>query len=86
MEHKKEIHEFIVENFLFGDGKDFTDSTDFFKGGIVDSTGILEIMCFIEETHDIIIHDDDVILDNFSSVNSINNYLENRLAENQLIK
>ena len=84
MKYKKEIHEFIVENFLFGDEKDLTDSTDFYNGGIVDSTGVLEIMCFIEETYDIVIPDDDVILDNFSSVNSVSNYLEKHLTENQL--
>ena len=84
MKYKKEIHEFIIENFLFGDGKDLTDSTDFFNGGIVDSTGILEIMCFIEETYDLVIPDDDVVLDNFSSVNSVSNYLEENLTENQL--
>lgn len=82
MRYNNEIKEFIIENFLFGDGKDFTDATNFFNDGIVDSTGVLEIICFVEETYNIDIPDDDVTLNNFSSVSTVNTYINNRLAQN----
>ena len=80
MTHKTEIQEFIIENFLFGDGKDLKEDTNFFEKGIVDSTGVLEIICFLEETYDITIDDDDVTQKNFATVNNVDNYLLQRLS------
>jgi acyl carrier protein len=85
MSKNADIHEFIVENFLFGDGKDFTPDTNLFDKGIVDSTGVLEILSYIEETFNIVIDDDDVTQSNFSSVNNISNYLQNRLSERSAV-
>lgn len=79
MEFKKEIKEFVIENFLFGDGEMLKEDTDFFKKGIIDSTGILELICFLEESFDITIEDDDITQKNFSSVNSVNNYLTKKI-------
>jgi len=85
MNKKAEIREFIVENFLFGDGKDFNDDTNVFDKGIVDSTGVLEILCYIEETYDIVIDDDDITISNFSSLNNISNYIQNRLSKRSAV-
>jgi len=81
MEFKKEIKEFVIENFLFGDGEMLKEETDFFKKGIIDSTGILELICFLEESFDITIEDDDITQKNFSSVNSVNNYLTKKITK-----
>lgn len=81
MEFKKEIKEFVLENFLFGDGEMLKEDTDFFKKGIIDSTGILELICFLEESFDITIEDDDITQKNFSSVNSVNNYLTKKITK-----
>lgn len=81
MEFKKEIKEFVIENFLFGDGEMLKEETDFFKKGIIDSTGILELICFLEESFDITIEDDAITQKNFSSVNSINNYLTKKITK-----
>lgn len=85
MSKEHEIQEFIIENFLFGDGKDFNADTNVFDKGIVDSTGVLEILSFLEETYDIIIEDDDVTQSNFSTVKNISNYLKNRLSSNTAV-
>ena len=74
------LKEFIVENFLFGDNSQLQDDTDFFDKGIVDSTGVLEIVSFIEETYDIEVDDEELVQENFSSLNALNNFLTNRLT------
>src|SRR3546814_3074337 len=51
MGRRQEIKQFILGNFLFTDDDSaFTDDTSLIQQGIVDSTGILELIVFIEET------------------------------------
>lgn len=70
------IREFIVDNFLFGDSKKLKADVNLMEKGIIDSTGILELVAFIEENFDLTISDDELILDNFSSLNAIENFLQ----------
>ena len=79
MDYKKDVQEFIVENFLFGDQNGLAEDTNFFDKGIVDSTGVLELICFIEETYDVSIDDEEVTQKNFSSIANVNSYLQNKL-------
>jgi acyl carrier protein len=73
------VREFIVDNFLFGDGEQLDDSTSFFDSGIVDSTGILEIVSFLEDSYSIEVQDEELIPENFSSLNTISLYLKHKL-------
>ncbi len=73
------IREFIVENFLFGDGDQIKNNTQFFEKGIIDSTGVLELVSFIEETYQVIIEDDELIPENFSSLETIDKYLSQKM-------
>ena len=75
MKNIKRLRGFIVENFLFGDGNDLKNDTLFFENGIIDSTGILEIIGFLEETFKIKIEDEELIPENFSSLEAIDKYL-----------
>lgn len=64
------IRQFIVENFLFGDSNGLDDGSSFLDEGIVDSTGVLELVTFLEKTFSIRIKDDDLIPENLDSINS----------------
>ena len=60
---KKQLRDYIVENFLFGDTEtEFSDTDSFMEKGIIDSTGILEMITYIEENFDIKIEDDELII------------------------
>ena len=66
-----EIRRFIVENFLFGQSSGqyaFADDDSFLDRGIIDSTGILELVAFLEERYGIAIADEEMTIDNFDSV------------------
>ncbi len=67
MEPIKKIRDFIINDFLFGDGKKLENNTNLFEEGIIDSTGVIELISFIENTLNIIVKDEDLIADNFSS-------------------
>lgn len=80
MEIKENIREFVVENFLFGDGNELENSTDFFEKSIIDSTGILELVCFVEESCSLTISDEEIVQENFSSVDRVSDFVQKRTS------
>ncbi len=76
-----EIREFIIENFLFGEpDDDFNGETSFLEEGIIDSTGILELVTFLEETYEIQIEDEELIPENLDSINNVVAFLKRKLS------
>lgn len=73
------VHHFVVENFLFGDGESLKEETSFLEAGIIDSTGILELVMFLEETYGVKIEDDELIPENLDNLNNIAGFLERKL-------
>ena len=43
------VREYIVENYLFGDDENLKDDSEFMEEGIIDSTGILELVTFLQD-------------------------------------
>jgi len=79
MEKCSKIRNFIVENLLFGDGAILTEDTSFLSEGIIDSTGILELVFYLEETFGIKVADDELIPENMDSIRNIAEYLDGKL-------
>lgn len=78
---QQQIKQFILENFLFtDDDAAFADDTSLIKRGIVDSTGILELILFIEETWPVHVPPEDMTPANFDSLQAIDHYLDGQLA------
>ena len=75
MEPIKRIRDFIINNYLFGDVDKLKSNTNLFKEGIIDSTGVIELISFIENTFNITVKDEDLIMDNFSSLVNISNFI-----------
>ena len=76
MEIKEKIRGFIVENFLFGsDDMSLGDDDSFLESGIIDSTGILEVVGFIEDEFDIEVLDEELVPDNLDSLNKLVSYI-----------
>ena len=68
-EIQKQIREFIVETFLFGeDAEDLKDDDSFLETGLIDSTGILELIQFLEESFEIEIDDEEMIPENLDAI------------------
>ena len=63
---KSQIKEFIIENFLFGNADGLQDDTSFLEEGIIDSTGVLELVTFIEETFSVQVEDEELIPENLN--------------------
>ena len=72
------IRSFVVENFLFGKDDGLEDDTSFLEEGIIDSTGVLELVSFLEEEYGITVEDEDLIPENLDSINNVTKYLERK--------
>jgi len=58
---RDDIRRFIFENFLFGEPDDsLGDKDSFLEKGVIDSTGILELVAFLEERFGVKIEDEDL--------------------------
>ncbi|HBZ57452.1 MAG TPA: acyl carrier protein [Syntrophobacteraceae bacterium] len=79
MNYRATVTEFVVENFLFGDGDRLEDETSFIGSGIVDSTGIMELVAFLEETYGIAVEDEEVIPENLDSLVQVVAFLERKM-------
>ena len=79
METREKLRQFIIENFLFGN-KDATldDGESFLESGIIDSTGILEVVGFLEDEFGFEVTDDELVPDNFDSVDKLVAYVEKK--------
>jgi acyl carrier protein len=75
----EEVREFIVQNFLYGDEGQLEGSTSFLNNGIVDSTGLLELVSFLEGKYGISINDDELIPANLDSLDNIKGLLARKL-------
>jgi D-alanine--poly(phosphoribitol) ligase subunit 2 len=69
--------EFIKKELAIGSKRNIQLEDDLLSAGIIDSLGVLQLVAFIEEQFNIQMPDEDVVLENFQSVNSLANYLEN---------
>ncbi len=79
MDNSSKVREFVVENLLFGDGEALKYDTSFMEEGIVDSTGILELVFFIEETFGFSVEDDELVPENMDSLQNIVRFIDRKL-------
>ena len=77
---EQELRQFVIDNFLFGQGNGHLKNDDsFLDRGIIDSTGVLELVAFLEEKYQIKIQDRELIPDNLDSINNLIRFVESKL-------
>ena len=76
---KEQIRSYIVENFLLGDATDLAPQQSLLGSGVVDSTGILELVMFLEETYQIEVADKEMVPENLDSIANISSFVERKL-------
>lgn len=78
----KEIRTFIISNFLFGqdDGR-IAENVSFLESGTIDSTGVLELVAFVEQKYGIAIGDRELVPDNLDSIANVSRFVARKLEE-----
>jgi acyl carrier protein len=78
--HTTQIRDFIINNFLFGDAGSLTDDTSFMQSDTLDSTGVLELVTFLEKTYSIKVQDKEMVPENLDSVSRAAAFVGRKLA------
>ena len=80
-----EIRRFIVENFLFGSEEEVPSNEASLLGkGIVDSTGLLEIVTFVESNYGIEVVEDEMLPENFDSLRNVAEYVKRKKNQQEM--
>ena len=81
MEIEPRIRDYVARNLLFSDnGFGYGDDASFLQEGIVDSVGVLELVLFVEETFGVEVNDQEIIPDNFDSVDKLASYIRSKTS------
>lgn len=75
MDHLTEIRAFVHSNFLVTEEVGLTDRSSLLDLGVVDSTGVLEIIAFVEKTFGFAVEDDEIVPENLDSIERIAAYV-----------
>lgn len=76
---KSTVSTFLIDNFRFGDTSvAIADEESLIETGFIDSTGVLELVAFLEDTFAITVADTDIVPENLDSLAAIARYVENK--------
>ena len=83
MQTESKVRDFVLKNYLFTTEQSALKSEDsFMKSGIMDSTGILEMIMFLHDEFGVDVMDDEMIPENLDSVHNVVSFLRKKLQAN----
>jgi len=78
---KEQVRNYILDNFLMGlKVNDIHEDTSFLDIGIIDSTGVIELISFLEETYGIRVEDEEMVPENLDSLKNVERYVAQKMA------
>ena len=79
-DRQHELRQFVVDTFLFGhDDERLSNSDSFLEIGVIDSTGIMELVSFLEQRYQITIRDDELIPANLDSIDQLVRFVSHKI-------
>jgi acyl carrier protein len=80
---ERDVREFLTQNFPLADeGSELGGDDSLIEAGVIDSTGVLELIEYLEGNYDIQISDDEVLPDNLDSIVRISRFVTAKLDGN----
>ena len=79
-ELRAQIRSFVLTNFYVADPRQVPDGRSLLEQGIIDSTGVLEIISFVESTFGITVEDEEMVPANLDSIDGIARFVERKQA------
>jgi len=79
MSIEQEVRKFIERNFILDGNDPLQDEDSLLEKGIIDSTGVLELVAFLEETYHFKIEDEELIPENLDSIKNISQFIRNKI-------
>lgn len=82
---EQEVRQFVIDNFIFdSDHHSFSNDASFFETGLLDSVGVLSLVEFVKEKYGISVEDDELLPENWDSVNRIATFVQARLCRTEV--
>jgi acyl carrier protein len=81
IEIKDQFNRFLVDNFMLARSVDIVATPSFLEAGIIDSTGVLELVQFIEETFALSVKDEEMMPDNLDSLANLVRFVQTKTAQ-----
>ena len=76
----RRLREFVAKNFYLADPSSFDDASSFLDRGVIDSTGVLELVSFVEGEYGITVADEDIVPANFDSIDALAGFVARKRA------
>ncbi|MCP9455352.1 MAG: acyl carrier protein [Nitrospira sp.] len=73
-----QVRQYVTDRLLFGRSDVVDGDTSFLESGLIDSTGVLELVTFLEETFKIKVEDEDLIPANLDSINALTRFIQTK--------
>jgi acyl carrier protein len=77
---KQQLRGFVTKNFYLADVSSFDDATSFLDRGVIDSTGVLELVTFVEDEYGLTVADEEIVPANFDTVNALAGFIVRKSA------
>lgn len=75
---KDQVRQFVTSNFYVADPSSLDDNASLLDRGVIDSTGVLEVIFFIEEKFGIKVEDSEMLPDNLDSIDRIASFIDRK--------
>ncbi len=83
MQVHQQLRQFIIDTFLYGRPDGLRDETSFLEAGIIDSTGVLELISHLEQAYGVHLEDHELVPDNLDSIAKLAAFLEHKLRQGE---
>lgn len=77
---KERVRQFILKNFYVADASTLADEASLLDQGIIDSTGVLEVIAFIEDEFSVKVEDEEMLPENLDSIKRIVEFVARKQA------
>ena len=77
---QEQIHGFVLEKFPQARKRGISFQDDLLKSGILDSLGILDLVTFVEQSFGITLSDDELLPENFQTVEHLATFVQNKIS------
>ena len=80
-ELRDKLRDYVIKNYLFGQAGDFHDTDSFWEMGIMDSTGVLELISHLEEEYSIVLEPNELVPENLDSIEKLANFVNRKTGQ-----
>ena len=84
MQLQQQLRRFVVDNFLYGRANELADDASFLDAGIIDSTGVLELISHLEQAYGVRMEDHELIPENLDSINNLAAFLLRKIQQRDM--